>query len=176
VPSPRLPLQDKRPIQAAVTSYFKISHTGWRTAIWPGHTTWIQKADPTAHLIPRYVSVTVQEHIDVRRQLRRRDVHELKAAAAALEIHHERPLLFAVAVPAHHSYRRTNLPQALENVRCADIAQMPNFVGAFCELPRIRREVIVRISEDENSERFCHPVSVAARPVLARSASRRNGR
>ena len=96
--------------------------------------------------------VTVQHDVNLRWRFRWGNVHEPETNSVTFKIHHRRPIEIAIAISTNNDHRWTQLPQALENARRADITQMPDLIRALGKLFRVRREVIVRVSENENTK------------------------
>jgi hypothetical protein len=74
------------------------------------------------------MSMTVQEHVNICRRTRWRDMLKSNSQPVALDIQDQRPLSVVITVSAHHQNLRTNRAQFVENVFRADIAEMPDFV------------------------------------------------
>jgi hypothetical protein len=111
--------------------------------------------------------VAVQQNVDIRRRDFRRDVDQTKTHAVPLELFRKRPRAFAIAIAADDDHRRANVANAPKQIRRGDVAQVPNFINAGCELREVRRQVVVRVREDENAERLAHSA-----PLIAAGAGR----
>ena len=108
------------------------------------------------------MGVAMQEDARVRGRGFRGNVDQVKAHAVSLHVFTERPRAFAVAIPADDDHRRTNITNALQQIRRGDVPEVPNFIHAGRELRQLRREVIVRVREDENAERLAHSAPLVA--------------
>ncbi len=122
-----------------------------RAAVRPCHTTGVQKTNAFADFVPRHVRMTVQQHIDVLRRSRWRNVDEPEANAVPLHIRTQRPFKIAVAVSTNDRKRRSHLPNRPEQRGRANIAEVPDFVDARRELFQVRRQVIVSVPKDEDA-------------------------
>ncbi len=83
-------------------------------------------------------------------------MHEAKTDAVALHVHDQRPRHLIVAVPAHNRYRRTDGHDLLQQRRRTDVAEVPDFVRTGGKLIKLRRQMIMRIRENEDADRFVH--------------------
>ena len=79
---------------------------------------------------------------------------EAEAQAVASQVRDERPLGVGVAVSAHEGERRPEVLQPHDQMRRADIAQVPDFICTLGERLEIFGQMIVRIGEDEDAELF----------------------
>src|SRR4029077_1300523 len=95
--------------------------------------------------------VPVQNNIDVLRQVVRRNVLETEFQSAAHEIDNQRPIQIAVTISSHNRHTRPDRAQLVQNALSANIAQMPDFIGAFSHFAHRLRQAIVRVREDENT-------------------------
>jgi hypothetical protein len=69
--------------------------------------------------------------------------------AVAVQVHRNGPLGITVAIAAHNGYGRSKILNRLQNGWRADIAQVPDFIGAGCERFEVGRQLVVGISENE---------------------------
>ena len=76
---------------------------------------------------------------------------EMDTEACDLEIKHQRPGEMAVAIPSHHTHGRPELPDFRQDVRLADIAEMPDFIRLGDRLAHMRRKPIVRVGNNSNA-------------------------
>jgi len=67
------------------------------------------------------------------------------------EIYNQRPIQIAVAISSHDGDSRPDGTQLVENVLGANIAQMPDFIGAFGDFFHPFWQTIVRVGEHENA-------------------------
>ena len=122
-------------------------------AVWARDATGIQEANFAESLVARHVGVAVQHNIYVCRQSRWRNVDQAEADAVALQVDADRPIHIAVAITPHDHDRRADYPQCLQQMWRADVAEVPDLIRAFSEPLWVRRQMVVRVSEDENAER-----------------------
>ena len=129
---------------------------GRRAAIWARDAAGIQEAHAADHLVARHVRVAMQENVRTSRRHFRRDVDQVEADAVSLQMFGERPRAFAIAISADDDYWRAKVAHALQKVRRTNVAEVPDFIHACRELGKLRREVIMRVREDEDAERLAH--------------------
>ncbi len=98
--------------------------------------------------------MTVYKNIDVIRDMIRRYMLQTEFQTASCNIDDEWPLEIAVAISAHKDNRHPDRPQLVQNCFCADVAEMPDLVSAFCHLLHILRQAIMRVGENENAPSF----------------------
>src|SRR5450830_1103506 len=70
---------------------------------------------------------------------------------AAHEIYNQWPIQITVAISSHYGDSRPDRAQLIENGLRANIAQVPDFIGAFSHFAHRPRQAIVRVREHENS-------------------------
>jgi|GraSoiStandDraft_16_1057320.scaffolds.fasta_scaffold9534761_1 hypothetical protein len=78
--------------------------------------------------------MSVEEDINVIRQVVRRHMLETKFQSASHEIDDQRPIQITVAIPSHDRDWRPSGAKLVENVLGANIPQMPDFIGTFRDL------------------------------------------
>lgn len=102
--------------------------------------------------------MTMQDNIDIVRRNIRRNVHEAKLQAFALEIDNQWPILVPIAVPAHDRERRTDRFQVERDRRLANVAQMPDLVRLARKIDDLWRQLVMRIRQNEylHSTRVSH--------------------
>ncbi|MEY2562342.1 MAG: hypothetical protein QOH88_535 [Verrucomicrobiota bacterium] len=105
------------------------------------------------------MGVTVQQDIDIFRRAIRWNVDEPKTDAVPFQIDDQRPLVIAIAIPAHNRHRRADLFKRLEKTRIAHIAEMPDLVASFRQRFEISGEMIMRVGQDKNAQRYRHSLS-----------------
>ncbi len=71
--------------------------------------------------------------------------------SAAHEIEHERPIRIAVAISSHDCDWRAERAQLVENAFGANIAKMPDFIGASGDFSHVFGQTIMRVRDDENA-------------------------
>lgn len=96
------------------------------------------------------MGVTVQDDIDILRKAVWRNMNETEPNAVSFQIDGERPLEIAVAISTNHSHWRTERLQGLQDARRANIAQVPDLVGARSERLDFGGQLIVGIGENKN--------------------------
>jgi hypothetical protein len=97
--------------------------------------------------------VTVQENIDIVRRSLGRNVLQSESQPASLKIVDKRPLDIAVAVSAHNCDTRSNRTQFVKNRFRANIAKVPDFIGAPGHFLYPVRKPIVSVGKNKNAER-----------------------
>jgi hypothetical protein len=102
----------------------------------------------------RHVSVGVEEDIDVLGRARGRNVNQPKADAVSFQVDGDRPLKIGIAIPAHDCDRRSDAFQPNEQAGRAEVAEMPDFIDVVCQCFEVFREVIMRIGENKDPQRF----------------------
>ena len=104
--------------------------------------------------VARHMGVAVQKDINLRRRLRRRNVHQVKAHAVPLQIDRQRPFADhcrncrARSSPA---VRFASTPRAAWR---ANIAEMPDFIRVLGQASSRRRQMIVRVGQDKDAQRY----------------------
>jgi hypothetical protein len=95
--------------------------------------------------------VPVQNNINVVRLVVRRYVLQTEFQSTSREIHNKRPIQVAIAISSHNRHTRPDRAQLVENALSANIAQVPDFIGAFSHFAHRLRQTIMRVREDENT-------------------------
>jgi hypothetical protein len=101
--------------------------------------------------VSRDVRVSVQNNIDVVRLAVRRNVLETEFQSAAHEIDNQWPIQIAVAISSYDCQSRPDRVQFVQNALSANIAEVPDFIGAFSHFGHRARQAIVGVREDENT-------------------------
>ena len=96
----------------------------------------------------------MQQYIDIIRRMIRRDMLKAEFQSTAHKIHNERPLGIAIAIPTHDDDLGADRGKLVENRFCADVSEMPDFVRIFGHLLHLFRQMIVRVGQDKNAQRF----------------------
>ena len=96
----------------------------------------------------------MQHKIDAIRRVVRRYVLQTEIQSTSHEIYNQRPIQIAVAIPTHHRDWRPDGTKLINNDFCANIAQVPDFIGAFGDFFYLFRQTIVRVGEHENAPRL----------------------
>jgi hypothetical protein len=94
--------------------------------------------------------MSVEQNVNVVGHAPRRNVLEPKFQPTSNEIDYERPTRMAVAISTHHRYGCSNRAKVIQNALATNIAEVPDFIGAFCHLGHILRQTIVCVGEHEN--------------------------
>lgn len=89
--------------------------------------------------------MSMQENVDIVRDALWGRMLQAEFQAAPLEVENQWPIEITVAIAAHDFDRRPERAQRVEHVFCADVTQMPDFIGVDGELRHSRRQPIVRI-------------------------------
>jgi hypothetical protein len=97
--------------------------------------------------------VTMQHHIDIVRGSLGRNVLQSKSQSAADKIDHQRPLEITVAVSSDDGNSRTNCAQFIPNPLRANVAQMPDLIGALRKISNSLRQLVMGVCQHEN---LCH--------------------
>src|SRR5947208_12372825 len=134
--------------------YFQPGNTWRRAAIRPGHAAGIEKQNTTASVIARNVRMGVQENIYIIRRMIGWNVLQSEFQTASQKINDKRPLKIGIAISAHDDHARSNRPQLIKNRFRANVAKMPDLNSIFGYLPHVRRQTIVRVSENEDAPNF----------------------
>ena len=98
--------------------------------------------------------MTMQDNIDIIGRNIWRNMFEPKFQTFPRKIDNQRPLGIAVAISAHNLDARSNRPQLIKNRFRANVAKMPDLNSIFGYLPHVRRQTIVRVSENEDAPNF----------------------
>lgn len=93
----------------------------------------------------------MQQDIDAIRRAVRRYVLQTEFQSTSRKIYNQRPIQIAVAISSHDRYSWPDGAKLIENGLCADIAQVPDFIGAFSDFFHFFRQTIVRVREHENA-------------------------
>lgn len=99
------------------------------------------------------MGVTVKKYIDVFGGVIGRDVNQTETDPVSLQVDREGPIEVAITVSAHH---RDGWPKGfdgLQHARRTNIPEMPDLVHIVRQQFEVRRQLVVGIGEDENSER-----------------------
>jgi hypothetical protein len=96
--------------------------------------------------------VSVQDKINVIRQMVRRYMLETEFQSASREIDNERPIKVTIAIASHHGYARPNPAELVENGLRANITQVPDFVSIFGDFSNRFWQTIVRVGQNENMQ------------------------
>jgi hypothetical protein len=75
--------------------------------------------------------VSVQDKINVIRQMVGRYMLETEFQSASRKIDNERPIKVTIAIASHHRYARPNPAELAENSLRANITQVPDFISIF---------------------------------------------
>jgi hypothetical protein len=127
----------------------------WRRAsVRAGHAAGIEKSNPPAQFIAWNMRVTVQQNVDIIRDMIRRYMLQSEFETAAPQINDEWPLEIAVAVSSDKDNRWPDRPQLIENRFGTNISEMPNLIGALGHLADAVGQPIVGIRKNENAPRF----------------------
>jgi hypothetical protein len=102
------------------------------------------------------MGVAMENHIDILRRDIRRNVNQTKPHPVSLQVDREWPIEIAIAIAAYDCDRRPESLDRLENGRGAHIAEMPDFVRISRQRFDVRRQFVVRIGENEDSEQRRH--------------------
>ena len=97
------------------------------------------------------VRVSMQHNINVNRRELRRYVLQTEFQSTSHEIDNQRPIQITVAISSYNRYSGRNRAQLVENVLGANIAQVPDFIGASGDFTHFFRQTIVRVREHENA-------------------------
>jgi len=90
----------------------------------------------------------VQNNIDVVQQMVRRYVLQSEFQSTAHEIDNQRPIQIAVTISSNNRHTRPDRVQLVQNALSANIAQVPDFIGAFSHFDHRLGQAIVRVRED----------------------------
>ena len=102
--------------------------------------------------------MAMEEDVDALRWFRRRDVNEAAADSVSLRVDSQRPFKIGVAIAPNESQRRSNVFQPNDQTGFANVTQMPDLIHIVGECFEIVWEVIVRVSQNEDPQRFAiHP-------------------
>jgi len=71
--------------------------------------------------------------------------------STAHEIDNQRPIQIAVTISSNNRHTRSDRAQLVQNALSANIAQVPDFIGAFRHFGHRLRQSIVGVREDENT-------------------------
>jgi len=93
----------------------------------------------------------MQHNINVIRRVIGRYVLQTEFQSASHEIYNQRPIRVIIAISSYDRYAGHDRAQ---NARCANVAQMPDFIGAPGDFPHAFRQTIVRVREHENALRL----------------------
>jgi len=96
----------------------------------------------------------VQENIYIIRRMIGWNVLQSEFQTASQKINDKRPLKIGIAISAHDDHARSNRPQLIKNRFRANVAKMPDLNSIFGYLPHVRRQTIVRVSENEDAPNF----------------------
>ncbi len=78
--------------------------------------------------------VTMQEDVHLLWRPVRRNMHKPEPQCAPDDVLRERPLQMAVAISADHEHGRTDSAQGFEEIRRANVAEVPDFIRVAREL------------------------------------------
>jgi hypothetical protein len=93
----------------------------------------------------------MKQQVAPRRSLTRRNMFEMNPNPLDFKIERQRPKQMAIAIPPNHSHRRPQLPNLRQNLRLANIPEMPNHIRASNRPPDMRRKPIMRIGNNGNA-------------------------
>lgn len=133
------------PRQSSIRGNLQNRDAGQRSAIRSRDASRIQNPDATQPLVPRHMGVSVQNDVDIFRDVIRRNVHEPTPDPVPFQINRERPVEIAVAISAHDRDRRPERLDRLQDSRVANIAQMPDFIHAGGKRLDLGRQFVVRV-------------------------------
>ncbi len=94
--------------------------------------------------------VPVQDHIDIFRCLRRRNVLKTEFHSTADKIDNQRPFEVTVAISANEGHLRTDCAKLVQNSFRANVSEVPDFICTLCHLADVFRQTIMRISQNKN--------------------------
>jgi len=84
----------------------------------------------------------------------RRYVLQAQLQSATHEIDNERPIRIAVTISSNNGHTRADRAHLVENALSANIAQVPDFIGALSHFAQCLRQTVMRVGEHENAPRF----------------------
>jgi hypothetical protein len=93
----------------------------------------------------------MQNNIDVVRLMVGRNVLETEFQSAAHEIDNQWPIQIAITISSNNRHTRPDRVQLVQNALSANIAEVPDFIGAFSHFGHRPRQAIVGVREDENT-------------------------
>ncbi len=70
--------------------------------------------------------------------------------STAYKIDNQRPFKVAVAISAHEGDSWTDYAKFVQNLFCANVSEVPDFICISRHLADVFRQTIVRISQNEN--------------------------
>ena len=82
---------------------------------------------------------------------------ETEFQSIANEIDNQRPFEVGVTISSHESDSWTDCAKFVQNSSCADISKMPDFICTLRHLADVFRQMIVRISQNENPTAYVAP-------------------
>jgi hypothetical protein len=100
--------------------------------------------------------MTMENYIDIVRRTLRWNMLQPKFDSSADQIDHQRPLKIAVAISAYDHNGWTHGTQFLQNPFRAQIAQVPDFVRLLRQRFNARRQPIMRVGDNKNSQSTKH--------------------
>ena len=95
----------------------------------------------------------MQYNIDVIRRLVRRYVLQTEVQSVSHEIDNQRPIGVTVAISSDDGDLWPDSAELVENALGANVAQVPDFIGAFGDFFHSFRQTIVRVREHKNAPR-----------------------
>jgi hypothetical protein len=143
--------RDELPIDFLICD-FKPCHAWRRALVGARHATGIQKQHTSTPFVSRHVRVSVQNNIDVIRHMVRRYVLETEFQSAAHKIDNQWPIEVTIAIATHHGYAGADRAKLVENALCANVAQMPDFIGIFGDFSHVLRQTIVRVRQNKDAQ------------------------
>ena len=102
--------------------------------------------------------MAVQNHIDIFWPIVWRDMDEPNPNSVSLYIQPQRPLGIAVAVAAYDGDWRAETLDRLQNSRRANIAEMPDLIGAGRKRFQVPRQLVMRVGQNEDTKLGRHSV------------------
>jgi hypothetical protein len=93
---------------------------------------------------------------------------QAKFQSASRKVDNQRPFEVAVAVSAHNRDARSDRPQFIKNRFRANISKMPDFISVSRHLRHALRQTIVRVCENEHTQRLCGVLTHTDRNLDAR--------
>ena len=92
--------------------------------------------------------MTVQNHVDILRNIVWRNMDKSEPDTVSFQIECERPIEIAVAIAPDNGDRGAERLNCMQDARRADIAEVPDLVGAGSDRLDFGGQLIVRIGEN----------------------------
>jgi hypothetical protein len=106
--------------------------------------------------------MTMQDNINIFRRIIRWNMDKPELQAFSPKIDNHRPVGIPIAIAPHYRQWRTDRFQIECNCRLADVAQMPDLIGACRKIENRLREFVMGISENKDfhpARKFQAPTS-----------------